>query len=152
MIFALGFWPNISQASAAPPSYQRTSVASASWPRSRSNMARAPRQVIRIGAYIEAGATIADHLAIVSSARVILGVRAPSDLSSFQPGTLVVSPGGRDEDVARASAGALRRTTRAHAMNVLSSQATIAGSAAVIEGARVLDVLLPMLTRHHRDG
>jgi hypothetical protein len=103
MIFApvLRFWPNISQASAASPSYQRTSVASASWRRSRSNMARAPRQVIRIGAYIEAGATIADRLAIVSSARVILGVRAPSYLSSFQPGTLVVSLGGRDEDVAR---------------------------------------------------
>jgi NAD/NADP transhydrogenase alpha subunit len=31
-------------------------------------------------------------------------------------------------------------------MDVLSSQATIAGYAAVIEGARALDVLLPMLT------
>jgi proton-translocating NAD(P)+ transhydrogenase subunit alpha len=106
-------------------------------------------------AYIEAGATIADRLAIVSSARVVLSVRAPSDLSSFQPGTLVVSLGGRDEEVARAvSARGLKhlglerlpRTTRAQAMDVLSSQATIAGYAAVIEGARALDVLLPMLT------
>ena len=31
-------------------------------------------------------------------------------------------------------------------MDVLSSQAAIAGYAAVLEGARVLDVLLPMLT------
>jgi NAD(P) transhydrogenase subunit alpha len=38
------------------------------------------------------------------------------------------------------------RTTRAQTMDVLSSQATIAGHAAAIEGARELDVLLPMLT------
>src|SRR5260221_14486935 len=84
-------------------------------------------------AYIEAGATNADRLAIVSSARAVLGVRAPSDLSSFPPGMVVVSLGGRDEDVARAvSARALKhlglerlpRTTRAQAMDVLSSQAT----------------------------
>jgi H+-translocating NAD(P) transhydrogenase subunit alpha len=106
-------------------------------------------------AYANAGATIADRRAIISSAHVILGVRAPSDLSSFQPGTVVVSLGSRDEDVGRAvSARELKhlglerlpRTTRAQAMDVLSSQATIAGYAAVIEGARALDVLLPMLT------
>jgi NAD/NADP transhydrogenase alpha subunit len=61
------------------------------------------------GAYIETSATIDDRLAIVSSARVILGVRAPSDLSSFQPGTLVVSLGDRDEDVA--SAPTIAQTT-----------------------------------------
>src|SRR5206468_12542333 len=38
------------------------------------------------------------------------------------------------------------RTARAQSMDVLSSQAAIAGYAAVLEGARVLDVLLPMLT------
>ena len=106
-------------------------------------------------AYVDAGATIADRLAIVSSACVVLGVRAPSDLSSFRPGTLVVSLGGRDEAVARAAFAPevnhlglerLPRITRAQAMDVLSSQATIAGYAAVIEGARALDVLLPMLT------
>jgi H+-translocating NAD(P) transhydrogenase subunit alpha len=62
-------------------------------------------------AYIDASATSVDRLAIVSSARVILGVRAPSDLSSFQPGTVVVSLGGRDEDVARTvSARALKQS------------------------------------------
>ena len=104
--------------------------------------------------YIEAGATIADRLAIVS-ARVVLGVRAPSDLPTFRPGTLVVSLGGRDEEVARVvSARRLKhfrlellpRTTRAQAMDILSSQATVAGYAAVIEGARALDVFLPTLT------
>jgi NAD(P) transhydrogenase subunit alpha len=90
-------------------------------------------------AYIDAGATIVDRLAIVSSARVTLGVRAPSDLSSFQPGTLVVSLGGRDENVARTVSARglnhlglerLPRTARAQAMDVLSSQAAIAGYAA----------------------
>jgi NAD(P) transhydrogenase subunit alpha len=38
------------------------------------------------------------------------------------------------------------RTTRAQAMDVLSSQASIAGYASVLEGARALSVLLPMLT------
>jgi H+-translocating NAD(P) transhydrogenase subunit alpha len=80
------------------------------------------------GAYIDAGATIADRRAIVSSARVILGVRTPSDLSSFQPGTLVVSLGGRDEDVARTAFARglkhlglerLPRTARAQAMDVV---------------------------------
>jgi NAD(P) transhydrogenase subunit alpha len=106
-------------------------------------------------AYVDAGATIADRRALVSSAHVILGVRAPSDLSSFQPRTVVVSLGGRDDDVSRAVVSRqlkhlglerLPRTARAQAMDVLSSQATIAGYAAVIEGARALDVLLPMLT------
>jgi H+-translocating NAD(P) transhydrogenase subunit alpha len=106
-------------------------------------------------AYVEAGAAIADRQAIVASAGIVLGVRAPSDLSTFRPGTVVVSLGGRDEDVARAASARglthlglerLPRTTRAQAMDVLSSQATIAGYAAVIEGARALDVLLPMLT------
>ncbi|MDB5482468.1 MAG: alanine dehydrogenase/pyridine nucleotide transhydrogenase [Caulobacteraceae bacterium] len=106
-------------------------------------------------AYIEAGATIAHRPSIVSSAGVVVGVRAPSDLASFHPGAVVVSLGGRDAGVARAvfarelkhlALERLPRTTRAQAMDVLSSQATIAGYAAVIEGARALDVLLPMLT------
>ena len=37
------------------------------------------------------------------------------------------------------------RTTRAQTMDVLSSQASIAGYASVLEGARALDILLPML-------
>jgi NAD(P) transhydrogenase subunit alpha len=106
-------------------------------------------------AYVEAGAALAERRTIASSSHVIVGVRAPSDLSNFKPGTLLVSLGGRDEGVARAvSAQGLKhlglerlpRTARAQAMDVMSSQATIAGYAAVIEGARALDVLLPMLT------
>jgi H+-translocating NAD(P) transhydrogenase subunit alpha len=38
------------------------------------------------------------------------------------------------------------RATRAQAMDVLSSQASISGYASVLEGARALNILLPMLT------
>jgi NAD(P) transhydrogenase subunit alpha len=105
--------------------------------------------------YVEAGAMLADRAQMLSNAGLIVSVRAPSDLMTFTPGTVVVSLGGRDDTVAAAVAmrglkhlglERLPRTTRAQAMDVLSSQATIAGYAAVIEGARELDVLLPMLT------
>ena len=105
--------------------------------------------------YVAAGATVADRLEIVSTAHALVSVRAPSDLARFQPGTVLISLGGRDDEVGAAVAAnglkhlgleRLPRTTRAQAMDVLSSQATVAGYAAVIEGARALNVLLPMLT------
>lgn len=105
--------------------------------------------------YIEAGAIIADRSTTIACAQIVIGVRAPSDLSGFRATSVVISLGGRDEavsnvvDVLRLRHLAferLPRTTRAQTMDVLSSQATIAGYAAVIEGARTLDVLLPMLT------
>jgi H+-translocating NAD(P) transhydrogenase subunit alpha len=105
--------------------------------------------------YVEAGATVADRLEILSTVHVFVSVRAPSDLANFRPGSVLVSLGGRDDEVgAMVAAGGLThlglerlpRTTRAQAMDVLSSQATVAGYAAVIEGARALNVLLPMLT------
>jgi H+-translocating NAD(P) transhydrogenase subunit alpha len=105
--------------------------------------------------YIEAGATLVDRLQMLSTAQVLVSVRAPSDLAGLIPGTVVISLGGRDDTVEAAVATRglkhlglerLLRTTRAQAMDVLSSQATVAGYAAVIEGARALDVLLPMLT------
>jgi NAD(P) transhydrogenase subunit alpha len=105
--------------------------------------------------YVEAGATVADRLAILSAAHLLVSVRAPSDLANFQPGSVLISLGGRDDEVGAAVAARglkllglerLPRTTRAQAMDVLSSQATVAGYAAVIEGARALNILLPMLT------
>ena len=106
-------------------------------------------------AYTEAGALIADRATLLAAAQVAVAVRAPVDLADFRSGTAVISLGGRDAAVADAiHARGLRhlglerlpRTTLAQTMDVLSSQATIAGYAAVIEGARALDVLLPMLT------
>jgi NAD(P) transhydrogenase subunit alpha len=105
--------------------------------------------------FAEAGATISDRSQIRLSADILISVRAPADLVVFQSGTIVISLGGRDDTVGEAIAARglkhlglerLPRTTRAQAMDVLSSQATVAGYAAVIEGARALDVLLPMLT------
>jgi len=104
--------------------------------------------------YAEAGARIADLDGVVHQAGVLLSVRPP-DLPSLRSGSVVISLGGRDPKLAElfASQNILHlglervpRTTRAQSMDVLSSQAAIAGYASVIEGARVLDVLLPMLT------
>ena len=106
-------------------------------------------------AYAEAGAKLADRSATIAAAQVLLAIRAPDDLARFPSGVVLASLGGRDtavEDSARAHGirhlglERLPRTTRAQAMDVLSSQATVAGYAAVIEGARALDSLLPMLT------
>ncbi|NLS06006.1 NAD(P) transhydrogenase subunit alpha [Rhizobium sp. P32RR-XVIII] len=106
-------------------------------------------------AYMEAGAAIVDRTDLKSSSDILLGVRAPIDLSDLPKGKILISLGGRDIDVLDAvlerdikhlGLERLPRTTRAQAMDVLSSQATVAGYAAVIEGARELDVFLPMLT------
>jgi NAD(P) transhydrogenase subunit alpha len=105
--------------------------------------------------YVQAGATVADRMEILSAVHVLVSVRAPSDLANFRPETVLVSLGGRDDTVGAAVMARglkhlglerLPRTTRAQAMDVLSSQATVAGYAAVIEGARALNILLPMLT------
>lgn len=65
-----------------------------------------------------------------------------------------MSLGGRDEalasllrekSVVRLGLERLPRSTRAQSMDVLSSQASIAGYAAVLEGARQLDVSLPIV-------
>jgi H+-translocating NAD(P) transhydrogenase subunit alpha len=105
--------------------------------------------------YEKAGATLATRAELVSTSQLLIGVRAPADLEIFRPGTAVISLGGRDDRVAHAAAKRdlrhlglerLPRTARAQSMDVLSSQATVAGYAAIIEAARELDVLLPMLT------
>src|SRR5258708_4079463 len=68
---------------------------------------------------------------------------------------VLASRGGRDPDlgdrlrersVIHLALERIPRTARAQAMDVLSSQASIAGYASVLEGARALGVLLPMLT------
>lgn len=106
-------------------------------------------------AYAAAGARLAGRLEVIGGSSVLLAVRAPDDLGAFRPLTTVISLGGRDPDVAATAAARdlkhlglerLPRTTRAQAMDVLSSQATVSGYAAVLEGARTLDVFLPMLS------
>ncbi|MCR0980765.1 Re/Si-specific NAD(P)(+) transhydrogenase subunit alpha [Roseomonas populi] len=114
-------------------------------------------------AYAEAGAEVSpDAASALSGAGIVLKVRAPlaegeegpDELALIPRGALVIATMGADKDsVARmAAAGVdaaamelLPRTTRAQSMDVLSSQANLAGYRAVIEGAAAFDKAFPML-------
>jgi H+-translocating NAD(P) transhydrogenase subunit alpha len=106
-------------------------------------------------AYVDAGARIADSRDILENCDVVVKVRPPAVDEVPRAGRIIVSLGGRDSDlgdrlrersVIHLALERIPRTTRAQAMDVLSSQASIAGYASVLEGARALGVLLPMLT------
>ena len=114
-------------------------------------------------AFAEAGAEIApDAAATLAGAGIVLKVRAPlvagegtvDELSLIPRGALLIATMGADKDsVARlAAAGVdaaamemLPRITRAQSMDVLSSQANLAGYRAVVEGAAAFDRAFPML-------
>jgi NAD(P) transhydrogenase subunit alpha len=105
--------------------------------------------------YAEAGARLAGVDDVITEADVLVKVRPPNASRSLRHGTILISLGGRDpqlgetlraDSIVHLGLERLPRTTRAQSMDVLSSQAAIAGYAAVIEGARTLDILLPMLT------
>ena len=100
-------------------------------------------------------ATASDAL---SGADVVLGVRRPSaaSLAGVNPGAAVLAiadPYGAEAalaDLARANVSLfamelMPRITRAQSMDVLSSQANLAGYRAVIEGAEAYGRVLPMM-------
>jgi len=115
--------------------------------------------------YAEAGATVApDAAAALAGAGIVLKVRAPlaagegevDELSLIPRGALLVGTldalGNPDRAKAYAAAGIeacsmelLPRITRAQSMDVLSSQANLAGYRAVVEGAAAFDKGFPML-------
>jgi NAD(P) transhydrogenase subunit alpha len=109
--------------------------------------------------YEKAGATLAASASdAVANADIVLKVRRPAngDLSGYKRGALVVSimdPYGQDAALsAMADAGVssfamefMPRITRAQVMDVLSSQANIAGYRAVIDGAAEYGRALPMM-------
>lgn len=111
-------------------------------------------------AYRAAGATLAaDPAATTSGAAIVCKVQKPAadEVRLLAPGAVLVSllPITTSADLlpALASAGVtafalerVPRITRAQAMDVLSSQATVAGYKAVLLGAEALPRLLPMLT------
>lgn len=106
-------------------------------------------------AYVGAGARIATQREILEISDVIVKIRPPAVSEMPLSGRTLVSLGGRDpylvdslreRSVIHLALERIPRTTRAQAMDVLSSQASIAGYASVLEGARALGVLLPMLT------
>ena len=109
--------------------------------------------------YARAGATIAPTAeAAVSGADIVLAVRRPAaaTVSGAAKGALVIGtldPYGNEADIA-ALAGAgvtavamefMPRITRAQVMDVLSSQANLAGYQAVIDAAVAFDRAFPMM-------
>lgn len=108
-------------------------------------------------AFAAAGAGIvADAAEALSGAGIVLGVRAPGDdaLAQVPRGALLIATLGADADAAARYAEAgidacsmelLPRITRAQSMDVLSSQANLAGYRAVIEGATAYDKGFPMM-------
>ena len=114
--------------------------------------------------YVGKGATIVEDRAQLMRSRVLLGVRAcgtcpesgQADRAQLTGDNIVIGtcdPLGTPEPVgAVAATGAtlfalelIPRITRAQAMDVLSSQATIAGYRAVLMGAVELPKILPLL-------
>nr|WP_210333877.1 Re/Si-specific NAD(P)(+) transhydrogenase subunit alpha [Mesorhizobium sangaii] len=107
--------------------------------------------------FAKAGAAIG-KAGDVAKADVVLKVRRPTDaeLKGYKSGTAVIAimdPYGNDAAVAAlAKAGVtafsmefMPRITRAQSMDVLSSQANLAGYQAVIDGASEYDRALPMM-------
>jgi NAD(P) transhydrogenase subunit alpha len=110
-------------------------------------------------AYDDVGATVADAADLYDGADIVVRVQRPDpeEAARVPDGAVLVAlfraaPG--DELVAALASRGVRchalervpRTTRAQAMDVLSSQATVAGYKAVLLGAAALDKFLPMLT------
>jgi NAD(P) transhydrogenase subunit alpha len=111
-------------------------------------------------AYVAAGATIVpDRAKIFDPAQIVLKVQAPSleEIGALKPGTVVVAVMNasrsldrvakmRDAKVTGFALELLPRITRAQSMDVLSSQATVAGYRATLIGAELSPKFLPMLT------
>ncbi|MFC0632877.1 Re/Si-specific NAD(P)(+) transhydrogenase subunit alpha [Brevundimonas balnearis] len=109
--------------------------------------------------YAEAGATVvADTKATLSGADILLKVRGPTaqETSALKPGAIVVAmlDAWREKETVKALAGAgatafamefVPRITRAQVMDVLSSQANLAGYRAVIEAANAYGKGFPMM-------
>src|SRR6187455_942015 len=106
--------------------------------------------------FTAAGATVTDTA--IDGADVVLKVRRPasSELARYKRGALVIAvmdPSGADAALkamadARVTAFAMElipRITRAQAIDVLSSQANLAGYRAVIDGASEYGRALPMM-------
>lgn len=109
-------------------------------------------------AYKAAGAEVVSRANALAAADVLLAVRRPSadDVKALKPGAIVAAMldpySDRDGIEALAATGAsifsmefMPRTTRAQSMDVLSSQANLAGYKAVVDGAAMFGQALPMM-------
>jgi H+-translocating NAD(P) transhydrogenase subunit alpha len=111
-------------------------------------------------AFAAAGARIeSDRAALWGGATIVLKLQTPTleEIPLAKPGTIVVAvmnPGRnldrvakmRDASVTSFALELLPRITRAQSMDVLSSQATVAGYRAALIGAELCPKFLPMLT------
>lgn len=107
--------------------------------------------------YAAAGATLVDAATVYRDAQIVLKVKAPTseELARMPAGTALIgllTPHLAEQAAAIARQGLtafamekLPRTSRAQAMDVLSSQANIAGYKAVILGANYYQRFMPML-------
>jgi H+-translocating NAD(P) transhydrogenase subunit alpha len=107
--------------------------------------------------YMAAGATIASRSEVCSKAAMLLSVNPipGSDLASLNEGQIlcsVLNPAGNSEwldsvrlrGLSMLALDMVPRTTRAQAMDILSSMATVAGYKAVLEAAGRLPHFFPM--------
>ena len=108
--------------------------------------------------YVAAGATIGSAADALKGADIVFKVRAPdaAELATYPKGAalagLLEPYVAKAEAAAYAAAGVVAvamefvpRITRAQSMDVLSSQANLAGYRAVIEGAQIYGRALPMM-------
>ena len=118
-------------------------------------------QTLRIGdeKYTEAGASVvADRNQLFQNADVVLRIRKPlaEEVAHMKPGCIYISlldPFNERElidmfvtkNISAISMEMIPRITRAQKMDVLSSQANLAGYVAVILAAERLDKILPMM-------
>jgi NAD(P) transhydrogenase subunit alpha len=105
--------------------------------------------------YIEAGATIANREEIIDTADIILTINPPQHSIGFKPATVLLGiyqplfnhgllKEWADKSYTIFSMDMLPRTTRAQSMDVLSSQANIAGYKAVLLAANLFPRYFPM--------
>ncbi len=105
--------------------------------------------------YAEAGATVGPRPAVMADAALVLAVQAP-DPAGIPAGAIVAAAfdphGRRDRVEAYAAAGLealamefMPRITRAQSMDILSSQANLAGYKAVIDAAEAYGRAFPMM-------
>ncbi len=108
--------------------------------------------------YAKAGATVAAAPSVIKDADVVLAVRRPAAgaISGAAPGALVIGtmdPYGNEGEIAglaRAGVTAVAmefmpRITRAQVMDILSSQANLAGYQAVLDAAVTFERAMPMM-------
>lgn len=107
--------------------------------------------------YADAGAVIVSRQEIFEKADVLLKIQPPlaGDGKKIKPSQIWISAFNplwetelvkffRDNGITTFSLDSLPRTTRAQAMDILSSQATVAGYSAVLEAALRLPTFFPM--------